>query len=83
MLDRYHFTNCDVILLDGFRENAGFTDGQMTGGRTTDACETTVALLCSSAICRAKKQNLRQYYFHEHTKITIQVRFENKLRGHL
>ncbi len=51
MVNRYLSVKFGVNPLDGFRENDvyGRTDGRRTdNGRTTDACVTTVALLCSS-----------------------------------
>ncbi len=45
MMDRYLSVKFGVNPLDGFRENDVY--GRTTNGRT-DACVTTVALLCSS-----------------------------------
>ncbi len=44
-MDRYLSVKFGVNPLDGFRENDVYG---RTGGRTTDARVTTVALLCSS-----------------------------------
>ncbi len=46
MVDRYLSVKFGVNPLDSFRENDVY--GRTDGRRMTDACVTTVALLCSS-----------------------------------